>query len=76
MASVTITGVTKSFGDVQVLQEFSQKFEDGEFITLLGLQVVEKLLLLRLIAGFEKPTSGEIYIGDRPVSGKDKFCIS
>ena len=43
MASVTITGVTKSFGDVQVLQEFSQKFEDGEFITLLVLQVVEKL---------------------------------
>jgi len=36
MASVTITGVTKSFGNVTVLQEFNQKFEDGEFITLLG----------------------------------------
>ena len=35
MASVTITGVTKSFGNVKVLQEFNQKFEDGEFITCL-----------------------------------------
>lgn len=67
MASVTITGVTKSFGDVQVLQEFSQKFEDGEFITLLGPSGCGKTTMLRLIAGFEKPTSGEIYIGDRPV---------
>ena len=73
MASVTITGVTKSFGDVQVLQEFSQKFEDGEFITLLGPSGCGKTTMLRLIAGFEKPTSGEIYIGDRPVSGKDNF---
>ena len=61
MASVTITGVTKSFGDVQVLQEFSQKFEDGEFITLLGPSGCGKTTMLRLIAGFEKPTSGEIY---------------
>ena len=73
MASVTITGVTKSFGDVQVLQEFNQKFEDGEFITLLGPSGCGKTTMLRLIAGFEKPTSGEIYIGDRPVSGKDNF---
>ena len=29
MASVTITGVTKSFGNITVLQEFNQKFEDG-----------------------------------------------
>lgn len=73
MASVTITGVTKSFGNVQVLQEFNQKFEDGEFITLLGPSGCGKTTMLRLIAGFEKPSSGEIYIGDRIVSGKDSF---
>ena len=73
MASVTITGVTKSFGDVQVLQEFNQKFEDGEFITLLGPSGCGKTTMLRLIAGFEKPSSGEVYIGDRIVSGKDSF---
>ena len=73
MASVTITGVTKSFGNVQVLQEFNQKFEDGEFITLLGPSGCGKTTMLRLIAGFEKPSSGEVYIGDRIVSGKDSF---
>ncbi|MBF4805924.1 MAG: ABC transporter ATP-binding protein, partial [Pseudoleptotrichia goodfellowii] len=66
-------GVTKSFGNVQVLQEFNQKFEDGEFITLLGPSGCGKTTMLRLIAGFEKPSSGEIYIGDKIVSGKDSF---
>ncbi len=73
MASVTIKGVTKSFGNVTVLQEFNQKFEDGEFITLLGPSGCGKTTMLRLIAGFEKPTDGEIYIGDKLVSGKDSF---
>ena len=69
MASVTIKGVTKSFGKVTVLQEFNQKFEDGEFITLLGPSGCGKTTMLRLIAGFEKPSSGEIYIGDKLVEG-------
>jgi len=73
MASVTITGVTKSFGNVTVLQEFNQKFEDGEFITLLGPSGCGKTTMLRLIAGFEKPSSGEIYIGDKLVSSEKEF---
>ncbi|RRD39515.1 ABC transporter ATP-binding protein [Leptotrichia sp. OH3620_COT-345] len=73
MASVTIKGVTKSFGNVKVLQEFNQKFEDGEFITLLGPSGCGKTTMLRLIAGFEKPSSGEIYIGDKLVSGTNSF---
>ena len=73
MASVTITGVTKSFGNVTVLQEFNQKFEDGEFITLLGPSGCGKTTMLRLIAGFEKPSSGEIYIGDKLVSSEKQF---
>ena len=73
MASVTISGVTKSYGNVTVLQEFNQKFEDGEFITLLGPSGCGKTTMLRLIAGFEKPTTGEIYIGDRLVSGNNSF---
>ena len=73
MASVTIKGVTKSFGNVKVLQEFNQKFEDGEFITLLGPSGCGKTTMLRLIAGFEKPSSGEIYIGDKLVSSENEF---
>ena len=73
MASVTIKGVTKSFGNIKVLQEFNQEFQDGEFITLLGPSGCGKTTMLRLIAGFEKPSSGEIYIGDRLVSGENGF---
>lgn len=73
MASVTIRNVTKAFGDNVVLKEFNQTFEDGEFITLLGPSGCGKTTMLRMIAGFEKPTSGEILIGDKVVSSDKAF---
>ena len=73
MASITIKNVTKAFGDNVVLKEFDQKFEDGEFITLLGPSGCGKTTMLRMIAGFEKPTTGEIYIGDKVVSAAKTF---
>ena len=73
MASVTIDGVTKAYGNVTVLQQFNQHFEDGEFITFLGPSGCGKTTMLRLIAGFEKPTTGQIKIGDKVVSGGANF---
>jgi iron(III) transport system ATP-binding protein len=54
MSVITINQVTKSFGDVTVLKEFTQEFQDGEFITLLGPSGCGKTTMLRIIAGFEK----------------------
>ena len=73
MSSITIKNLTKSYGSVQVLKEFNETFNDGEFITLLGPSGCGKTTMLRTIAGFETPTTGEIYIGDRLVSGGKTF---
>ena len=73
MATVTIKNVTKAFGDNVVLRAFNATFQDGEFITLLGPSGCSKTTVLRIIAGFEKPTDGEVYLDGQLVSGGKTF---
>ncbi len=73
MSTITIKNVTKAFGDKVVLQAFDAAFQDGEFITLLGPSGCGKTTMLRMIAGFERPTTGEIWFDDQLVSGGKTF---
>ena len=73
MSEIRLTDVSKSYGQVSIIKSFSCIFPDQKFITLLGPSGCGKTTLLRLIAGFEKVTSGEITIDDLPVSGPNCF---
>ncbi|MBC7239542.1 MAG: ABC transporter ATP-binding protein [Chloroflexi bacterium] len=68
MATVQLHHVTKQFGDVTAVHDFSLEIDDGEFLVLVGPSGCGKSTLLRLVAGLEEVTSGEIYIDDRLVN--------
>ena len=68
MADVKISSVTKKFGDVYAVKEFNALIKDGEFVSILGPSGCGKTTMLRMIAGFERATAGEIAIGDKVVS--------
>jgi iron(III) transport system ATP-binding protein len=73
MSSITIDKVTKRFDSVEVIKEFSEVIADREFVTLLGPSGCGKTTMLRMIAGFEKPSSGEILIDGKVVSSAKTF---
>ena len=68
MAQVTISNVYKRFGNVTAVNDFNLEIADGEFISILGPSGCGKTTMLRMIAGFEQASEGEISIGDRLVS--------
>ncbi|WP_029062707.1 ABC transporter ATP-binding protein [Labrenzia sp. DG1229] len=70
MAEIVIKNLRKEFGDFTAVQSSSFKIEDGEFFMLLGPSGCGKTTTLRMIAGLELPTSGEIYIDKEEVGQK------
>jgi spermidine/putrescine transport system ATP-binding protein len=68
MSSVVLERLSKRFADVEAVRELTLEIGDGEFFSLLGPSGCGKTTTLRLIAGFEEPTAGRIFIGDREVT--------
>lgn len=66
---VQVENVYKSFGDVNAVNGVSVAIEEGQFYSLLGPSGCGKTTLLRLIAGFEQPTSGQIFIDNSSMEG-------
>src|SRR6478609_5701905 len=66
-ASLSISGVSKSFGGVRAVDDVSLNIAPGEFFALLGPSGCGKTTLLRMLAGFETPDSGSIRLGDADI---------
>ncbi|HUS40558.1 MAG TPA: sn-glycerol-3-phosphate ABC transporter ATP-binding protein UgpC [Pirellulales bacterium] len=72
MASVRLSNVNKIYdGGFQAVYDANLEIEDGEFVVLVGPSGCGKSTTLRMIAGLEEISSGEIYIGDRLVNKVD-----
>lgn len=69
MAQVTLKNVTKRFGDVSAVKEVNLIVPDKSFFVVVGPSGCGKSTVLRMVAGLEDITSGEIYIDDRLVNG-------
>lgn len=67
MPEIKLTHVTKRWGKFYAVDDLSLDMEDNSFITLLGPSGCGKTTTLRMIAGLETPTSGQIKIGDQVV---------
>src|SRR6266566_2684669 len=75
MAGVTLRNLTKTFKNVVAVNNVNLEIRDKEFLVLVGPSGCGKTTALRMIAGLEEATSGEIYIGERivnDVSPKDR----
>ncbi|HEX7248297.1 MAG TPA: ABC transporter ATP-binding protein [Actinomycetota bacterium] len=68
MARVRLEGVAKRFGGVVALDDVDLDVADGEFVTLLGPSGCGKTTLLRIVAGFERPSRGRVLLGGEDVT--------
>jgi ABC-type sugar transport system ATPase subunit len=68
VARIELVGLSKRFGAVAAVKDLSLAIEDGEFVVLVGPSGCGKTTTLRMIAGFEDPSAGEIRIDGRVVN--------
>ena len=70
---VEIKGVNKVYGTNHVVKDLDLDVREGEFLTLLGSSGCGKTTTLRMIAGFEEPTSGSIKVEGEPIEDKEPY---
>jgi len=70
MAYLTLSGISKQFGDTKVVEDFNLDIEKGEFVSFLGPSGCGKTTTLRMVAGFEIPTSGKIILGGNDITNQ------
>ena len=70
MAKLSLDSLTRSYGDLTVVNSVSLDIPHGEFLVLLGPSGCGKTTTLRMIAGFVEPSSGSIRIGTQDVTAK------
>ena len=71
MANIQFKNISKSYGDTEVLKNINLEITEGEFLVLVGPSGCGKSTSLRMIAGLESVTSGEIWIDEKCVNEVD-----
>ncbi len=71
--AISIRNVTKKFGDFTAVDDLNLEIKSGEFFSMLGPSGSGKTTVLRMIAGFDLPTNGEIYLYEENVTTKAPF---
>jgi putative spermidine/putrescine transport system ATP-binding protein len=74
MSAVRLESVTKRFGAVTAVDDLDLEIRDGEFFSMLGPSGSGKTTVLRMIAGFEAPTSGKVFLGGDDVTKRAPFA--
>ncbi|MGM0703296.1 MAG: ABC transporter ATP-binding protein [Pseudomonadota bacterium] len=75
MAELTIDRVTKRFGEHAAVESLSLDVESGEFVALLGPSGCGKTTMLRMLAGFEPLSDGEIRLGERTLASRERHVL-
>ncbi|WP_222918693.1 ABC transporter ATP-binding protein [Natrinema sp. SYSU A 869] len=73
MSEITLSGLEKRYGDELAVEDVSVTIDDGELLCLLGPSGSGKSTTLRMLAGLETPTDGEIRIGDENVTDRPAY---
>ncbi len=68
MASITLTNIGKSYGNLTIIDNLNLQVNEGEFVVLVGESGCGKSTTLRMIAGLDVPTRGQVSIGNRDVT--------